>query len=271
MVVGQEFPILDGHGTPRGANVVGSCNIHPFVFKHLLSGFKDGVQVNAISGACHPGRFVDAIKSSGRKDRYFAVPCPSDETAPSTMRSISNRTRNSRFPHAFVQSLSKVSLPGVTRRRITWWISDHELFTKNQLARNPTPGGRAVSRRFYASELVNGVTAVEELIFRDKIDIVYDHCVSSRRRRPEWPTTDANIRNHLFTDGYSSPATIPESAKIIVDNVVAKCNARGDLRPDLGVYDELLVKHLHWRYIMRNLYWRVCRQSAVLDIFKLLI
>lgn len=139
---------------------------------------------------------------------------------------------------------------------------------KNQLTRNFTPGGLAVSPQFHASEPVDGMTAVEELIFKDKIDIVYDPCVSSRRRRPEWPTTDANICNHLFTNGSSSPATIPESAKVIVDNEVAKCDSKGDLPPDLGVYDELLVKHPHWRYVLCNLYWRARRQSAVLDVLS---
>jgi hypothetical protein len=51
--------------------------------------------------------------------------------------------------------------------------------------RNLTPGGTAVEPKFYSSEPINGMTAVEEMIFRDKIDVCYDPRYAARRRRIE--------------------------------------------------------------------------------------
>lgn len=264
--------ILEGHGNFKGEYCIGSDYVHPYVFRDLLSGFKDGVQVNAVSGACHSGKFIDAIETSGQKDRYLAVACPGNETTYSTTRSLSNRIRNSRFSHAFVQSLARVSLPGVTRRRITWRIQDHEAFMREQLTRNLTPGGLVVAPQFYASEPVDSMTVVEDMIFRDKADIVYDPRVSSRRRRPEWPTTDTNIQSHLFAnvDRYS-PVISHEAIEALIDGEKAKCDIRSGFQPDLGVYDQFFVNHQNSKLIMRNLYWRARRQSTVWDVFELLV
>lgn len=78
-----------------------------------------------------------------------------------------------------------LSLLGVTRRRSIWRTEDHEAFLRKQLTRNLTPGGFAVASKFDVSESVNGMDAMDDLIFRDKTDIVYDPRISSRRRRVE--------------------------------------------------------------------------------------
>lgn len=265
--------ILEGHGTYKGEYCIGSRRIHPYAFRDLLSGFKDGVQVNAVSGACHSGQFIDAIKTSNQKNRYLSVACAGDEVALATTRSLSNRVRNSRFSHAFVQSLARISLPGVTRRRITWRIQDHENFMREQLTRNLTPGSSIISPQFHASEPVNGITLVENLIFRDKADIVYDPSISSRRRRPEWPTTDIGIQNYLSAnpDGSWLSTTVREATTAIIDNEVSKCDLRSDLKSDISVFNNFFVKHPNWRLVMRNLYWRARRQSAIWDVFELLV
>ena len=47
--------------------------LHPYVFRDLIAGFKEGVQVNAFSGACYSGKFIDAIKTSNQRDLYFTT------------------------------------------------------------------------------------------------------------------------------------------------------------------------------------------------------
>ncbi|KKK26856.1 hypothetical protein ARAM_003456 [Aspergillus rambellii] len=260
--------ILEGHGSRKEGYCIGDRRVHPDVFGNLLAGFKDGVQVNAISGACYSGQFINAIQASNQRSRYFAVACPGDGLALSPTRSISNRIRNSRFSQAFVQSLAKIQLPGVPRRRITWRIKDHEEFMILQTTRNLTPGAKPVEPQFCASQPVDGMTILEELIFRDKVDILYDPCVSSRRRRREWPTTDQAILDLLRSD---SPASMTDAAKAIVDVELSKCDTRGGFRPDIHVYDQLFMKSTDWVSILRNLYWRARRQSAVWDVFELLV
>lgn len=106
-----------------------------------------------------------------------------------------------------------------------------------------SPGNCVAATQLYASELIDGTTIVEELIFRDKADIVYDSLLSSRRRRPKWSTTDANTYNYLLTSSDPLPPTsVRESAKVVIDNELAKCDPRGDLKPDLRIYDESFVK-----------------------------
>lgn len=51
--------------------------------------------------------------------------------------------------------------------------------------RNLTSGGTTTTHQLYASELLNGMSAVEEMIFRDKVDVLYDPRVCSQRRRNE--------------------------------------------------------------------------------------
>ena len=94
---------------------------------------------------------------------------------------MSNRIRNTRFSQAFVQSLAKLNLPGIPRRKGIWHLQDHESFVRAAM-RNTTPGAPSSNPQFYASEPLTGMTAVEELIFRDKVDIIYDLRISSRRR-----------------------------------------------------------------------------------------
>lgn len=268
--------ILEGRGNGNGEYCIGDREIHPHVFRDLLSGFKDGVQANAISGACYSGQFIDAIRMSGQSQRYSAVAAGPHEQANSATRSISNRVRNSRFSQAVVQSLAKVNLPGVPRRRVIWRVQDHENFMKNQLLRNLTPNGTVVEPRFYSSEPVDGMTAVEELTFREKKDVVYDPRVSARRRRIEWPTIDEEVRRHLIMEeeefNPSPPAEyVPESAKAVIDSEYAKCNVREGFKPDLSIYEQVFIVRPQFKRVLENLYWRGRRQSAVWDVFELLV
>ncbi|XHG05991.1 hypothetical protein AWENTII_009203 [Aspergillus wentii] len=78
-------------------------------FCDLLSGFKDEVQVNAITGVCYSDRFTGVIQSSDRQSRYHSVSSPDDD-----FRCVSNRIRCSRSAFVSVQLLVKIELPGVS-------------------------------------------------------------------------------------------------------------------------------------------------------------
>lgn len=261
---------FESHGTSKGELQLGDRRLHCYVLRDWISGFKHGVQINAISGACYSGKFLDVIKSSNQKDRYFAAAASSDQKALSATRSVSNRIRNSRFSQAFVQSLAKVSLPGRARRQITWRLMDHEGYMRNQLMRNLTPTGKVVEPQFYATAPLDGMTLVEELIFRDKIDVLYDPRVSARRRRIEWPTVDPNVRSSLLQDSMSPSSSVSVRAIDLVSEELAKCDTRGDVKDDLGIFDELYTNNPDWRAMIRALYWRGRRQSATWDVFEIL-
>lgn len=114
----------------------------------------------------------------------------------------------------------------------------------------------------------------DKLIFHNKINVAYDPRICARRRRIEWPTADANIRsifanNQACTNITNTP--ISENSKAVAEQELTKCNTRRGLRCDLGVYDETFLRNPNWRGILRNLYWRARRQSAVWDVFKLLV
>ncbi|PGH05607.1 hypothetical protein AJ79_06774 [Helicocarpus griseus UAMH5409] len=267
--------ILEGHGDGNGRLRIGDGHIHSFEFRDLLAGFSEGVHITAVNGACYSGKFADIIKESGQTDRYVMAAAPADGTALSATRSVSNRTRNSRFSQAFVLSLAKLNLPGTPRRKVTWRLKDHEAFMIEQLSRNITPGGKVVQPQFRAAQPITGMTAVEEMVFRDKIDVLYDPSVSSRRRRIEWSTIDPNIRAFIETNADAAsttvPSTIPPSAQLVVDFELAKCDTNSGYPPDLLVFDEFYGRKPNYRFVLRNLYWRARRQSTVWDMFELLV
>lgn len=77
---------------------------------------------------------------------------------------------------------------------------------RDQLVRNMTPGGKVVEPQFYASDDVDPLTVLDDLIFRDKVDVVYGPRVAARRRI-EWPAMDMDIRQSLDQD-FADPNTL---------------------------------------------------------------
>lgn len=130
-----------------------------------------------------------------------------------------------------------------------------------------TPSGTDIKPQLYASEPLDGISAVEELIFREKVDVLYDPKVCARRHRIEWPTSDALIRDTICQDSQ----LVTGSAKIVLDSEMSRCGPRSDYVPDIAVFDQLYAWSLDWQGMLRNLYWRCRRQSAIWDVFKLLV
>jgi hypothetical protein len=105
------------------------------------------------------------------------------------------------------------------------------------------------------------------MIFRDKADIVYDRAVCSRRRRIEWPTLDPSVRDLLRVQESDLPPGITLGAEMVVDEGIAKCDTRRGLIVDMRIYDQLYLTIPNWRNILRALYFRARRQSAICDTF----
>jgi len=106
------------------------------------------------------------------------------------------------------------------------------------------------------------MAAVREMIFRDKIDVCYDPRNATRRRRIEWPTADNNV-SHIFLQGTNTPAKeVTAAARDLINE---------GFITEFHIYNELFVKNLNWRQILRALYWRARRQSTIWDVFELLV
>ena len=87
--------------------------------------------------------------------------------------------------------------------------------------------------------------------------------------RWEWPTGDQDTWQPIQGDPASEQ--VPQSAKALVDGELSKCDAFTGFVPDLQVFDQLYVHHPRYRSLLRNLYWRARRQSAIWQAFKLLL
>lgn len=259
--------VFECHGSRDRGLKIGTNTLHRYVFRDLISGFQDGVQINAIMDACHSGPFVNVIRDSTEEHRYAAA--ASDQVAWSFTRSASNRIRNSCFSQAFVQSLAKLNLPGTPRRKVTWRLKDHEDFIDNLTTCNITPGARGTAHRFHIAPPLDGMSAVEDMVFRKKVDVLFDPQNSSCRRRMEWPTGDQSTWQVI--QGNPASERVSQSAKELVDGELSKCDASTGYVPDIQVLDQLYVHHPKYRSLLRNLYWRARRQSAIWQVFKLLL
>ena len=100
-------------------------------------------------------------------------------------------------------------------------------------------------------------------------DILFDPLDSSCRRRMEWPTGDQSTWQMI--QGEPASEQVPQSAKALVDGELSKCDASTGFVPDIQVLDQLYVHHPKYRSLLRNLYWRARRQSAIWHVFKLLL
>ena len=267
--------IFESHGQRNGAGVIlGKHRLFPPEVTALLRQFKDGVQVNMISGACFSGGFVDAIRADNQSHRYIASATTSSEAAHATTRSISNRTCNSRFSQAFVASFARIQLPGVQQQPVIR-VEDHEAFMTNQLKRNITPGSQPDTHQSYYSAPITLQTAVEDMVFRDKIDVAYNVTVTSRRRRIEWPSLNPALTT-IFQQPTTSnvPAQIKAFAKEVIDDEISRINTQQPYHCDYGVVDDYIYRTVgesDLGAILKLLYWRGRQQSAIWDVFEALV
>lgn len=62
-----------------------------------------------------------------------------------------------------------------------------------------------------------------------------------------------------------------DAAKVVIDSELSRSNSRVDYMPEIAIFGQLHVRSLDWRGMLRNLYWRARRQSAVWVILGLLV
>lgn len=65
--------VLECHSTKDRGLKIGHKIFHRHVFRAMISGFQDGVQVNIIMDACHSSPFVGVFKDSTEEHRYAAT------------------------------------------------------------------------------------------------------------------------------------------------------------------------------------------------------
>jgi hypothetical protein len=274
--------IIECHGSKNGLKIGSKMLVRDDAVK-ICDGFVQGVQVNFITGACHSGIFTDAIRDREQKSRFIAAASSAKSTATAYIRSPSNRTRNSRFSQAFVQSLSRIVLPGV-RRVLHLTIGDHNEFMKRETYRSIS-GLEPVDpeKNQYQSyvEPDDLTQLVEQMVFREKVDVIYDPKITSSRRRLELPTLDPIVLA-VFAEGLdiSEPKhPEPERVKQDVRNIIAEekthCNPDHYMNTyDVSVFDDWWYREdSPWSYgdMIQLLYWRGRIQVAVMDVFHTLV
>ena len=98
---------------------------------------------------------------------------------------------------------------------------------------------------------------------------------SGQDRRIEWPTVDPSVwsiirtRNLIVVSG--SPSPVSPAAKSVISSEIARCDARQGFLPDLAIYNEVHFWHPNYKGMLHNLYWRARRQSAVWNVFEILM
>jgi hypothetical protein len=274
--------IIECHGSESGLRV-GANQLTPEDSKKMCEKFVQGVQVNFITGACYSGVFTEAIGNDGQKNRWITASSSATSTATAYMRSPSNRTRNSRFSQAFVQSLSRIVIPGIHQvPQLT--ISDHNKFMKEVTYRSisgSTPDNLAENQYQSYIEPDDLTQLVEQIVFREKIDVLYDPAITSSRRRIEYPSLDNKVLP-VFLERFdtSKPKNLePEKVKNELRMIIAAekkhCDPNEYLPSfEVGVFDDWWYdddRPYNYGEVLKLFYWRGRIQNAVKDVFHTLL
>ncbi|RFU28308.1 hypothetical protein B7463_g8043, partial [Scytalidium lignicola] len=269
---------LQCHGGEKGQIYLGTKFMCSSVLANLLETFIYGVQVNCIGSHCHSGILVDKIKATGSLHHYAVSACGLNEYAYSTRRSASNRCRGFRFAQPFVQSLAKCKLPTVHQTEAgPLAAKDFNDFMKDALQRVSSAGAPPQHVQTHlSSQKQTALILLEELVFRDQVDVLYDPRLIHRRRRFEWPTLDlVNLRRVQQEPGQrgKSPTALAQVITV-VDKAVSACYGPKlpEFHPpgDSRIIFELERKNPDYEMLLNNLYWRGRQQSAIFDLWIIL-
>ena len=266
--------VLECHGAMGGAIRLGDHRLWPVDFIVALRAFRDEVHVNIITGACYGGMFVNAMRAEGQFYRYVQAAESTDSLAYGQSRSVSRRTRNSRFSQAFCMSLAKMDFPGLsssTSVGTNYRVLDHENFVKEQIIRNITPNYTATLPLSYFGDPANLQNIMRTMFFRDSVDILYNPAATHRRRRIEWPDMNLNFRQLIQAH---KPPTRPAGdtmgkVKGMLDDEFSKCDNEQGFPDDIGATDYYFhTKHNDdFTPVLKLMYWRGRIQSTIFDVF----
>ena len=262
------------HGLRKGGIALGKKVLESAELAQLFKLFPAGVQVNAIGSHCYSGKLVDAIRAVNLLDRYAVAACGPNQLSWTARRSVSNRCRNFRFSQPFIQSLSRMRLPGIKQENtppIT--LENHENFMRDAL-RRVTPG--APDTTYYSHlrlspEKEAALILLEELILYDKADVLYSREATHRRRRVEYPILGLALLNRMRQgDSRSAPPHIRKQVTATVQEFSAECDFDNTYFGDGSILGQLEIGDPDYSTILKLLYWRSRQQSTVWDLFQIL-
>ena len=266
---------IQAHGDISGRMMMGKGHIKSAEIVSLLRTFKPGVQVNVVGSHCYSGHLVRAIRADNGFMRYAVGAAEWDEKAFATRRSISNRCRNFRFSQPFIQSLAKIKLPHVEQnngRALS--IADHDAFLRDSLGISLRTWSGESTSQTYASWLSAdkraALTLVEDLIFRDQADVNFETRTMHRRRRVEWPSLDLPALRRIVRQPLHPQQAAMDQALRAVHQAVSACTTPW-LDGDEMIFLELEKDRPDYIMLFQNLYWRGRQQSAIFDLYNLLV
>ena len=133
----------------------------------------------------------------------------------------------------------------------------------------------AATKPRYHSSPVTLQTIVKTMICRDFANVLRNPACTHRRRRIEWPSSDEALRLTFRRDPAPAlPSTdIIAATKSMLDDEFAKCSYEQPLYGDdpSTVYYFISPHKNDFGPLLKLLYWRGRQQSAVFDIFQLLV
>jgi hypothetical protein len=270
--------IFESHGNIKEGLVLGKQYLNGEDFERSLRAFAHGVQVNAISCACYSGAFKEVIETNNQSSRFISVASGAKQKAWGTPRSVSNRCRGARYEHAWVQSFARLRVFGdaVSEDPPARTVAEHEQYIKDNIHRNFPNKPVVQDPDFFASEPTTLAMAIEDLVVKDKIDILYDPQTTHRRRRIEWPTENPNflhILNLIRDMNLQNPSfRNPQEAVGRLESEASKSDQDSGLECDIPIFDNWLIKkpfYISERLVV--LYYRGRIQSAFFDTFMMLV
>ena len=175
-------------------------------------------------------------------------------------------------------SLARLGLFNTPKADDEITVEEHERFIRRSMQRDFTPSRFPQQSQFHVSEPLSLASAVEDLVFKDKVDIQYDPRITSRRRRIEWPSIDPAFLNLLrqVDSQVTQDADVRESTKNIIDYELSKCDTNDPCPYDYGIYDSYLygtseeARAKGMSETLKALYYRGRIQSSIWDIFLML-
>jgi hypothetical protein len=270
--------IIECHGSTFGEMRIGSNSLSSWEFARALDAFSPGVQVNAINTACHSGLLVDTIQARNTQDRYIASACSRNEVTFSTPRSASGRHRGSRYEQAWVQSFAKLDIHGRPQEEDTApkTLREHEEYIVNTIHRNFSMP-REQTPQYWTSSNIALDTAIEDMILRDKIDVLYDPRTTARRRRIEWPSLNPDmLKSVTNAQNRGGSPEFKQEAIELLEEELSKGDPNSCVPCDAAVYFDWPPYYKHNELknlgdLLTVLYWRGRLQSACLDVFTMLV
>ncbi|KZF21188.1 hypothetical protein L228DRAFT_284252 [Xylona heveae TC161] len=260
------------HGSHNGGIEIGDSLVASESIVRLLSLFKPGVQVNAVGSHCYSGHLVELIAARNELGRYAVAAAGKDEKHYGATRSVSNRVRNFRFSQPFIQSLAKIKLPHLQQNPSgPLTVETHDRYMQDALEASIVGSPRSTYTSYLSDEKVAALALVEDLLLRDSVDVDFHLELMHRRRRREWPSMDLTVLNQMTIRREHPDPEVRRRAADLVRAEAADCDFDQPQREDGAILGELELANPNYSMLLQALYWRSRQQSAIWDLFTVLV